>query len=448
MADRRLVSCPHPPILVLIGQIGCGKSESARLAAAKTGARLVTIDDLRSHRLETSASGIAATLLAIPPQTPLIFECSGAASDFEELLAILARNGRSSTVVLLDCSIETAVGRIGKRSEWVAPMFGGSWARQLRWTETRLRMVPAAATVNTDKTTPEEVAETVLTAWEAAQKQVDRADPMPPRGVFSYSQLDLFDVCPLAYRYKYVDQQAEALETFEMFLGGRLHEALSFLYQLGRFPEVSEEQVLAFFEARLDAMLPPTAPADQVAELRQRGSEALRFHHAAVYRHDTLETLAVESRFTLELSAELSFVGKVDRVAVSPSGTIGVIEYKTAVRGESSKPRVPDLLQLAAYGAAAMLEYRTPTVFARRHFVETGTDEKILIERGDLSRIRLALLRWIAGLKRTDELKARPGRHCGACQFNPVCPKAAVPRRTASWLVESEGGVSRQPVSP
>ena len=49
-----------------------------------------------------------------------------------------------------------------------------------------------------------------------------------------------------------------------------------------------------------------------------------------------------------------------------------MIDYKTRYRASSSRPRIPDLLQLAGYGVAALLEYQTQHVFLRRHYLESA----------------------------------------------------------------------------
>lgn len=48
---------------------------------------------------------------------------------------------------------------------------------------------------------------------------------------YSYSRLSLFENCPLAYRYKYLDKVEMEPETIEAFMGKRVHEALEKLYR-------------------------------------------------------------------------------------------------------------------------------------------------------------------------------------------------------------------------
>ena len=105
----------------------------------------------------------------------------------------------------------------------------------LRWTALRLRQVPADLTIGTNFARPEQIVELIESALHEARGKESRSVDLPPAGRF-FSQLATYDVCPLAYRYKYIERQPELLETEAMFLGQRLHEALFFLYEriLGR----------------------------------------------------------------------------------------------------------------------------------------------------------------------------------------------------------------------
>jgi putative RecB family exonuclease len=413
-------------ILLLIGQIGAGKSEVGGRIAALTGAQFVRIDDLRAQGIDTSASSVANAIAAAASLGVVIFECTGAASDFEELVIEIERAGHHAFVVLLQCLLETAAARVRQRANWVAPTHGGSWAPQLRWTETQLRLVPADMCLETDTLPPEEAARLIADAWDSAQ--ADRsADESWPTGVFSFSQLAAFDVCPQAYRYKYIERRPEVIESAVMFLGKRVHEALFHLYSQGATRAVPERELLTFLASRITETLPADTPSAQAEDLVERGTSLLRFHYSQVHRHDTAVTLALEKRFSLQLSPELSFVGVIDRIAVAPSGVYEVIDYKISARKKTSRPRIPDLLQVAAYGAAALLEYQPPALRACRHLLPTGEREEIALGAADLPRLRSALRRWIKLCWRNSQREPRPGQHCASCQFNPICPAASVP---------------------
>ncbi len=414
-------------IPILIGQIGAGKTEVGRLLASLTEAHLLSIDDLRGQGIAAGMEELAAVAIERATREGLIIECTGAADNFEESLERIAASGQRPFVVLLECSIETAIERIRNRPDWIPPRGGGSWVSHLRWTALRLRQVPADFALATDAMTPQQSAETIASVLSRAEKTESRViEPQQVRR-FSFSQLATYDVCPLAYRYKYVDRQPEFLETEAMFLGKRLHEALSFLYGLQVDTIVSEAEAQAFLVGRLLETLPASSPSSQRQALLMRAENVLRYHYLQVYRHDDTQTQAIEKAFVLRLAPNLSLVGVIDRVTLAPSGTYEIIDYKASARKHTSRPRIPDLLQLATYGSAIVLEYKLPAVRASRHMVPTAEQESIIVNRTDLPRVRGALRRWIERCSRDHEYAARPGRHCASCQFNPICRSAACP---------------------
>jgi len=290
----------------------------------------------------------------------------------------------------------------------------------------RLRLVPVDLSVKIEDASPMDVAYTIAIAWQSAMMLIREKQPHLPTGEFSFSQLALLDICPLAYRYKYLERRPEVIETEQMFLGSRVHEALSWLYRPRASPE-SQAELIAWFSARLTETLPPAVAKKQANDLHQRGVEMLRLYFATVFRFEVSKTIDVESRFAIEVGSQLFFVGRIDRVALAPSGTFEAIDYKSSARLITSRPRIPDLLQLAAYGVATILKQQLTSVIARRLVIPTGDNEKLFVQRVDLGHIRLAVRRWIGRLSYMTDFHPRAGRHCASCQFNPICPAAAVP---------------------
>ena len=157
-------------IPVLIGQTGAGKTEIGRRLAAATHGDLLSIDDLRRQNVDAGMRDLGAVAIERAPKGRLILECTGAADDFEELLARLAEAGRRPFVVLLECSIESAMERIRNRPDWMPPRGGGSWAPHLRWTAMRLRQVPADLSIATDIVKPQRTAERIAAALRRAER--------------------------------------------------------------------------------------------------------------------------------------------------------------------------------------------------------------------------------------------------------------------------------------
>ena len=67
---------------------------------------------------------------------------------------------------------------------------------------------------------------------------------------FSHSRLSSFEICPLKYKYAYIDNiKVEAEDTIETYLGSRVHEALEKLYRNLQFEKLmSLKELVAFFK--------------------------------------------------------------------------------------------------------------------------------------------------------------------------------------------------------
>ena len=410
---------PSGTVLVVIGQIGAGKSAVCRELVSLVGAQHLDVEDLRSQNAGPNATPtIAEHVASVALSGPTVFECTGASRDFEDIIEHLRLRGLECFVVFLDCGMRTAMRRIYGRA--LRPRSGGSWASQLRWTESRLRFVPADLTLSSETSEPGDLASAVCHAWEVMARGEIQAHI--PKEV-SFSQLAAFEVCPKSYKLKYADRAAEVLETEQMYLGSRLHEALAWLYaEPGRTRDRTE--LLAWFQDRIAETLPFGVGEDTTRRLFEAGRKALVFHHDAVYRNERTRTIGVEKMVRMKLGRGATFVGRVDRIAVDASGTVEAIDYKASQRRCTSRPRIPDGLQTAAYGAAVLLELDLPSIIARRTVLATGEEERFALMAGDVRQVTLSLRRWLARLA-AGGFPPRVGPHCASCQFNPICDEGA-----------------------
>ena len=186
--------------------------------------------------------------------------------------------------------------------------------------------------------------------------------------------------------------------------------------------------LVALFETVVAAETPVEEERQWLIE---QGREILEFHYRTAFACDVRETLSTERRVALDLGGGVVLTGTIDRLVRTRSGIIEVIDYKTRFRASSSRPRIPDLLQLAGYGVAALLEYQTQHVFLRRHYLESGEEDRLLLRRDETASVCLALRRWIRRLSGGDA--PRQGRHCRMCFYCPSCEHAAFDAERRPW---------------
>ncbi len=237
-------------------------------------------------------------------------------------------------------------------------------------------------------------------------------------GVFSFSRLATYEVCPLSHRFKCIEGREEEFMPAPVWLGKCLHLALAQLYS-PKASGMSLGSLVAVFEAIVAAEFDG---GEERQWLLERGRQILEFHYRTSFTCDTRETLSTEKRIALDLGSGVVLTGTVDRLVRTRTGIIEVIDYKTRFVASSSRPRIPDLLQLAGYGVAALLEYDTKDVFLCRHYLASGEEDRILLRLEDTASVRLALHRWLRRLSGGNA--PRPGRHCRMCFFRPSCAHA------------------------
>jgi putative RecB family exonuclease len=412
-----------PGVLLLIGQIASGKTTVARGLASGLSARWVSADGL-SDRPGVAPRGQALAELLEGERAGgfLVYECTGAGADFEELVQFLRNKSRRVFVVKLACGLDTALCRLRLRP-WQPPGTSASWRTELEWTARRLRTVPADLTLDTTRLDPAEV-ERWITEFLVER---DR-EPLWPRpalfsGTFSYSKLATYERCPMAYRFRYLDTMPEGFHAEETILGQALHKVLAWLHQPGRAKgSVTVDEVLRAFHGVLDGLSGECDPVLR-GELVRKGEPMLRSYHAGLYLFDPLETVAVEQTASFPLCRGGVFVGQIDRLAWTPAGTLVVIDYKTGSKPSSYFNSIPDLLQLEVYALAAQGLYQAAGCEARRLDLRTGRMEMLTMVAHDAARIRAALLRWIERVTGDDRYEATPGKPCRWCSYYFSCPE-------------------------
>ena len=164
-------------MLVVIGQIGAGKSAVCHELESSAGVRHLDVENLRyADTCRMGASVIAEQIASAAVSGPVAFECTGASRDFEEVIEQLRLHGLGCFVVLLECGMRSALRRVSERHGRIRPRAGGTWASQLRWTESRLRLVPADLTLSSETSDPASIACAVRNAWEGEGRRVIDGD--------------------------------------------------------------------------------------------------------------------------------------------------------------------------------------------------------------------------------------------------------------------------------
>ncbi len=410
-------------VLILVGQVGAGKSEVARHLVKLAGARHIHLEEFRRRSVYAKRSySIAEEVVSEVGGKASVLECTGTSRDFEGVIEGIRSRGIRCYVVLLECHLETALERVIRRDPLGRPRSGRSWASELRRTETKLRLVPVDHTISAEKSCPNEIAERILQIWLRLRERV--ATQISPQiwKDLSFSKLAAMQICPLSHELKYMQDPSDISEPRSMFLGRVLHETLAWMY--GTYSCVSSKrEVVQWFKRRLMESKPSRLSSEILETVFSVGEHALAFHYDVVFQNEKLRTIAVEKRIQMKLVDCANYFGRVDRISVDLSGSIEVIDYKTFDWRPMSNVRLPDRLQVAGYGAAVMQELGLPSVIVREISLLSGKEERFLMTIGDVQNVELALFRWARSVYTSEAFPANLGAHCVSCQFFSVCPE-------------------------
>jgi putative RecB family exonuclease len=244
---------------------------------------------------------------------------------------------------------------------------------------------------------------------------------------YSHSRIGLFDQCPLAYRYRYVDDVPDAFTTIEQHLGQVVHDVLEQAYaERSRGGPVDVSWMTAAYERLWRSpdlasyrVVKRGAMAD---DYRAEGLAMVASYHERIFAADTSETVGLEHRFLLALDADSghAWAGVIDRLARLADGGLRIIDYKT---GKSvPDPRTDG--QLQSYALHVLAEHRVERVELCIEGLRTGTTLTAPFPAAQAGEVRGRLLARIAEIEAASSWPARPSMLCDWCAFNVICPDA------------------------
>ncbi|WP_420910889.1 RecB family exonuclease [Rhodococcus sp. OK519] len=255
-------------------------------------------------------------------------------------------------------------------------------------------------------------------------------EPGQTRGrrlALSPSRASDFKQCPLLYRFRAIDRIPETSSKAQV-KGTVVHAALEALFALPadqRVPERAGELVEPAWERAL-ADSPDLADLIGPDERAKFLTEARRLV-ATYYRLEDptrFDPEACELRVETELDDGVLLRGFVDRIDVSPTGLIRVVDYKTG-RAPWELAESKALFQMKFY---ALVLLRTRGIVpARLQLLYLGDGQALTYDpdEGELRRFERTLSAiWQAIVEAGAEgdFRPNPGRLCDWCDHKTRCP--------------------------
>lgn len=251
---------------------------------------------------------------------------------------------------------------------------------------------------------------------------------------FSFSRVTTFEQCPRRYRYRYLDGVREGFQSIEAFMGQQVHAAVEWLYnERMAGNEHAAEAAVGRYCTEFDKAGAAGKPgirvirADMPAEhYRRSGAEMLAAFHARRFVTDTLETVAMERHFEIEVGEGTGFQGYIDRLARGADGVLHVIDFKTGSR-VPARFEGKDADQLDAYAMALFTQTDEQELVLVLEYLRTATVHTKRIRRSEIDATRQRLAARIEAARSATVFPPIPGALCGWCGFNDLC-EACPPR--------------------
>ncbi len=247
------------------------------------------------------------------------------------------------------------------------------------------------------------------------------------RLALSPSRAGDFKQCPLLYRFRAIDRLPEKSSKAQL-KGTVVHAALEALFALPADHRVSEraEELVEPAWDRVLADSPELAdvigPGDRgqfLADARRLVSNYYRLEDPTRF-----EPESCEMRVETELDDGVLLRGFVDRIDVSPTGLIRVVDYKTG-RAPWALSESKALFQMKFY---ALVLFRTRGVVpARLQLLYLGDGQILTYEPDEDELVRFgrtlsAIWQAITESGATGDFRPNPGRLCDWCDHKTRCP--------------------------
>ncbi|MFC2165551.1 RecB family exonuclease [Acidobacteriota bacterium] len=248
---------------------------------------------------------------------------------------------------------------------------------------------------------------------------------------FSHSRLSSYEVCPLRYKFAYIDKvKVEVEDTVETFLGSQVHEALEKLYRNLQFEQLQTlDGLLVFFnrewEKNWDNSIIIVKKDYTQENYRKMGERYLKDYYQRYKPFSGGKILGLETTDTLSLDKEgkYGFHIRIDRLMDMGNGLYEVHDYKTNMTLARQEDLDKDR-QLAMYSLWVREQFKDfKKVRLVWHFVAFDKEMESYRTKKELEELRERVLEEINDIEAAQEFPARVTRLCNWCLHKSICPE-------------------------
>jgi len=231
----------------------------------------------------------------------------------------------------------------------------------------------------------------------------------------SYTQISLYQTCPLSYKLQYIDGLEQKEKGYFSF-GTTMHECAEYFFKVKVPPPPSLEELLQFYERTWHSE--GYESAEEEADYKAYGREMLaKFWE--IHSPDFRMPIAVEWMFNIDVEG-VKLRGFIDRVDKLDSGGLSIVDYKTD-RELFTKEDLEKNLQLTLYQLAVEQSWYLPverlTLYHFRSNIPCSCEPRSQAQLEEAKNLVLAVAEGIT----EERFPAIESGRC-PCDFAEHCP--------------------------
>lgn len=240
---------------------------------------------------------------------------------------------------------------------------------------------------------------------------------------FSFSSLDQYEKCPLAFKYKFVERLKSTLpEKIYLAFGSVVHESLDFAFsKKPLYPK--QEDVLKKYEELFRAQVSGNKNKGWTEEEEkaffEKGKKILN-EYLSKNKPENFNTVELEKFFLISIG-DFDISGKIDRVDILPDSTFEVIDYKTGKM--AGMPELKNSLQLAIYQIAAKELWKAEKILSSFVYLEYGGHKlDISHSKEEIEKFKEKIKALVFKIQQDKEFNPLVGPLCPYCDYRNICP--------------------------
>ncbi|MCX7880897.1 MAG: ATP-dependent helicase [Patescibacteria group bacterium] len=236
---------------------------------------------------------------------------------------------------------------------------------------------------------------------------------------FSFSQLEIFNTCPLQYKYQYV-LKIPTLPQGQLSFGETIHKTLYLFYkEFLKNKKINLNDLLEIYQKN---WVPVGYSSLAHQKRMKKEGEKILINFFKNHHQENLKIIALEKFFKINLDQGIIISGKIDRVDQKNKGKIEIIDYKTGK--QPSEKELKKDLQLSLYALAAtdkkLFNKKPSQIELSFYFLQTNNKVTFKKNEEDIKNLKKEIIETVEKI-RQEKFIANPGRWCDFCPFRIIC---------------------------